>query len=85
MDTEILTSNVSSSLPLENDVQKLLENDNFKRNLDGSVDSRDSDFRKILQFASKKPYPVNKDGSPDMRCTTNPHILQMKIDKLLKR
>ena len=58
---------------------------NFRRNLDGTVDARDKNFRKCLQYAHQKPYPVNKDGSPDMRCTKNPHILKMKFDLLMKK
>ena len=75
---------ISKNDELSEIASKIDVND-FKRNLDGTADARDKNFRKCLQFAHQKPYPVNKDGSPDMRCTKNPHILRMKLDLMMKK
>lgn len=61
---------------------KIIEN-KFKLKMDGSVDARDKDFRKCMSVVSGKPYPVNKDLTPDMRFTKNPEILKIKLEKLL--
>ncbi len=70
---------------LEKQVIKNFAQNNFNYNLDGTIDTRGKNFRHCLQVANNKPYPTNKDGSPDMRCTTNPHILKLKLEKLMKK
>ena len=66
-------------------VTSLIKENNFSKKKDGLVDSRDSNFRKCLTFASGKNYPVNKDGSPDMRCTKNENILKMKLMAMMDK
>ena len=86
MDIEMEKSDNSSVIQYfeQQCVTKLAEND-FRLNKDKTIDARDKNFRQCLQFANNKPYPTNKDGSPDMRCTTNPHILRFKLEKLMKK
>ena len=66
-------------------IDETIELTNFKLKKDKTVDGRDKDFRKCLSFANQKPYPTNLDGSPDMRFTTNPHILKIKLENMVKK
>jgi hypothetical protein len=54
----------------------------YPKNKDGTVDARRREVRDLMSNAAGLAYRVNKDGSPDMRYTKNPVILQMKLDKL---
>ncbi len=58
---------------------------NFPRNKNGGINGACPEFRKLHQAINNSPYPINNDGTPDMRCTKNPLILKMKLDQLLKQ
>ena len=77
--------NFQKKQSLEEQVADNLAKNNFNYNLDGTIDARDKNFRQCLQVANNKPYPTNKDGSPDMRCTKNPYILKLKLERMMKK
>ncbi len=56
----------------------------FPRNRNGEINGSFRDFRRLHQEINCSPYPINNDGSPDMRCTKNPHILKLKLNQLIK-
>ena len=82
---DLIDYNPKHKKSLEQQVNENLAQNNFNFNLDGTIDARGKNFRQCLQVANNKPYPTNKDGSPDMRCTTNPHILKLKLEKMMKK
>jgi len=43
-----------------------------------------SAFRQLHQELNGSPFPINIDGTPVIRCTKNPYILKIEINKLLK-
>ena len=79
------TPSTPISLPSMEECEILLRKNAFEKNKDGTIDSRNKEFREVLQVVAGKEYPINKDGSPDMRCTSNPHIMRLKLDKMLKK
>jgi len=54
----------------------------FPRNQNGEINGACPEFRKLHQAINNSAFPINNDGTPDMRCTKNPIILKMKLDKL---
>ncbi len=56
----------------------------FPRNQNGQINGSCPAFRKLHQEINNSPFPINNNGTPDMRCTKNPEILKLKLQKLLK-
>lgn len=80
---EVETNSLQPNLVQQTSIEETIGNLKLKN--DGTVDGRDKDFRKCLSFANQKPYPTNLDGSPDMRFTSNPHILKLKLENMVKK
>ncbi len=54
----------------------------FPRNKNGEINGKCPEFRKLHQELNESPFPINNDGSPDMRCTRNPLIAKLKLKNL---
>ena len=64
-------------------ISNLMED--FPRNKNGQINDGCPDFRKLHQEMNYCEYPMNNDGSPDMRCTTHPMILKLKLKTLMDK
>ncbi len=75
------TNSVPFNLITKSQISNLINE--FPRNKNGEINGGCPEFRKLHQEINNSPYPINNIGTPDMRCTKNPIILQMKLNQLI--
>jgi len=70
---------------MEQRISSLMAKKDWRLNKDGSVDKRQKEFRELNQLAHYSPIPLNSNGTPDKRFTSNTDILQYKLHCLLAK
>jgi hypothetical protein len=77
------TNGVPFNLITKNEISKLINE--FPRNKNGEINGGCPEFRQLHQRINNSDYPINNDGTPDMRCTKNPLILKMKLERIISQ
>jgi len=57
----------------------------FPRNKNGEINSNCAEFRKLHQEINCSRFPINNDGTPDMRHTTREDIVRLKLAQIQKK